>query len=114
VLLQIVATLPNLKDLIIRESLVTDEFLAGLPATIPLTYLELSGSRIGDAGLQYLARFATLEHLVLDRTEITDAGLMQLQSLRRLTQLSVQDGRITPVGAAHFKLACPNCQVAYQ
>jgi hypothetical protein len=111
VLLQVVESLPNLQELIIRQSMATDEFLAGLPRTLPLTYLELSGSRITDVGLQHLAQFAALEELGLGSTEITDAGLMAFLKLGSLRKLSLPDSGVTPAGIAKFKAARPGCTV---
>ncbi len=90
-----------------------------------LTFLELVGSPIDDAGLKTVAGFtnlnhlwlgstkvtdAGLEHLVglpnlyfldLDRTNISDAGLAVLCKLERLNFLSLYDTKVTDAGLAN-------------
>jgi len=57
--------------------------------------LDLSGTRVTDAGLASLATFQNLYHLGLSSTRITGATLSELQRLPSLETLCLQDTSIT-------------------
>jgi hypothetical protein len=104
---------PALDTLTIRESLASNDFLAGLQGSKSLTYLELAGSLVTDDGLVHLAKFPNLRDLVLNSTDVTDEGLRHLEPLPSLRQLSLEDSRATPAGIKQLRAALPNCSVTY-
>jgi hypothetical protein len=112
-LFDLVNGLPNLDTLTVRESLASDEFLAGLQASETLTYLELAGSLVTDEGLVHLAMFPNLQDLVLNGTDVTDEGIHHLEVLSTLRQLSLEDSRATPAGIKQLRAAMPKCSVTY-
>ena len=82
---------------------------AGLKELAPLTNLELldlNGTQVTDAGLKELAHFKNLRILNLWRTQVTDAGLKKLAPLTNLELLDLNGTQVTDAGLkelAHFK-----------
>lgn len=113
VMLGIIAQMPALETLILRQGLAGDAFLAGLGTMPLLTYLELSGMQVTDAGMKYLSKLTSLRELILNDTGITDAGLEHLRGMTNLQQLSLSDTRVTRAGIDKLKEALPQCNVNY-
>jgi uncharacterized protein YjbI with pentapeptide repeats len=64
--------------------------------------LDLSGTQITDAGLEYLDGLK-LDSLKLSDTDLTDAGIQKLSSLQRLRSLNLSNTRITDKAFESFK-----------
>ncbi len=109
-LARIVAEMPEVQQLNLRNLLVGDEFLRRLPALPKLSFLHLLGSRITDAGVEHLGRFPALRTLEIDETRISDQALPALKRLP-LDELDVGETRISVEGMQELKRALPQCQV---
>jgi Leucine-rich repeat (LRR) protein len=72
----------------------------GLPC---VTSLQLSRSKVTNAGLAYVDGLTSLRYLGLTRTAVTDAGLAHVQGLHALTNLDLDDTQIGDEGIAHIK-----------
>jgi internalin A len=83
----IVAGFPQVKDLTVAESMVTDD------------------------GLKELKALSKLESLSLTRTKITDAGLKNLKDMKGLKMLHVIDTKVTEAGVKDLKKALPGCNI---
>ncbi|HIQ22667.1 MAG TPA: hypothetical protein EYH34_15690 [Planctomycetes bacterium] len=81
---------------------VTDREMAILEDLPGLRWLSLNGTRVTDAGLGELARFAHLERLWLSGTQVGDRGLWHLRNMRWLRQLYLNGTRVTDAGLAHL------------
>jgi hypothetical protein len=68
-----------------------------------LHQLELSYTKITDAGLKELKEFESLQRLWLQGTAVTDAGLKELKTLKRLQFLNLADTKVTDVGLKELK-----------
>lgn len=80
---------------------VTDEALALLtPLANHITWLNLAGTSITDAGLASLANLKKLTRLHLERTPIGDAGLVNLKDLEHLEYLNLYGTKVTDAGLA--------------
>ncbi|HIC00395.1 TPA: hypothetical protein EYO63_11910 [Candidatus Poribacteria bacterium] len=76
-----------------------DEHLSLLtPVAEQLSWLNLSKSKVSDAGLELLAKFTNLKRLHLENTEIGDAGLTHLKSLPNLEYLNLYGTNISDAG----------------
>jgi hypothetical protein len=76
-----------------------DTELAALRPLAPqAVWLDLSGTRITDAGLSTVAQFRNLTRLHLNRTRISDNGLRQLASLQQLEYLNLYGTGVTDAG----------------
>jgi hypothetical protein len=73
--LQYVADLPNLKDLVLRGSGITDSALGHLGQSKTLQSLMLDRTAVTDAGLPYLRGVTSLRSLDLSETAVTDAAI---------------------------------------
>jgi hypothetical protein len=76
-----------------------------------LTLLNLSGNRITDAQMPYLAKLENLQSLDLDNTRITDAGLVHLYGLKNLGSVNLSGTQVTPQGIERLQKELPNCQI---
>jgi hypothetical protein len=85
---------PSFGDADLRKVLELAEPLE--QAESPLTFVDLSGTSVTDAGVAELANAAALEYCFLERTGVTDAAIDALGALQRLKVLSVNSTRVTP------------------
>jgi len=77
----------------------TDETLAQLaPLAQQITWLNLAGTGITDAGLAQLAQLPNLTTLHLEKTGIADAGLVQIKDLEHLEYLNLYGTKVTDNG----------------
>jgi Leucine-rich repeat (LRR) protein len=83
----------NLKD----NRRITDQGLARLKGA-RIESLDLSGTRIGDEGLEAIQNLNSLEALDLSRTAVTDEGLRRLAGLTRLKRLNLSRTKINGEG----------------
>lgn len=75
---------------------VNDEALAKLVALAPqITWLNVAGTKITDAGLQQIANLKKLTRLHLERTDVTDAGIPALASLENLQYLNLYGTKVS-------------------
>jgi hypothetical protein len=75
-----------------------------------LTDLDLSGSEVTDAKLKHLTRAKYLHCLRLDCPKVTDAAVDTLQQLKTLERLDIHDTRISPAGMSRLRAALPGCR----
>jgi hypothetical protein len=74
-----VADLPNLKDLVLRGSGITDSALSQLNRSQTLQSLMLDRTRVTDAGLAHLRGLISLRSLDLSQTAVTETGITQVR-----------------------------------
>ena len=96
----------RLAELNLSRSKVTDAGLASLAGMSNLKKLHLPNTAVSDAGIDSLLGLSKLEYLNLFNTKITDAGLAKLEKLPNLKHLYVwQTGATKPAAEAlHAKL----------
>jgi hypothetical protein len=92
---------PALQDLDLSGSRVTDAGLAHLHG-LDLRNLVLDGTKVSNAGLEQLASFKNLRSLALNRTQITDDGLRRLAQFPSLTAVYLQQTAVTDGGLEHL------------
>ncbi len=80
----------------------SDTSLAQLTSLGRVRWLDLSQSKVTDAGLTHVARLAELEVLYLGETRIGDAGLERLAALENLRGLYLQGAPVTSDGMRHL------------
>ena len=81
-----------------------DAALRGLlPVAAQVTWLDLSGTRVTDAGLETLARMPNLTRLSLGNTTVGDAGLKHLAGLTRLEYLNLYGTRVSDAGLSALR-----------
>ena len=73
--------------------------------------LDLSNTRVSDAGLKYLKGLSHLHDLYLHDTRVSDTGLVQLQELGELQWLGFDKTYVTRTGMDNFARALPKCGI---
>ncbi|MSR55736.1 MAG: hypothetical protein EXS09_21020 [Gemmataceae bacterium] len=87
----------------LQGSTVTDADLKDLVLLKNVQVIRLKETKIGDAGLEYVSKIATLKRLFLDKTAVTDAGLSRLGGLKNLEFLSLYGTAVGDAGLEHLK-----------
>ncbi|HEY5316157.1 MAG TPA: hypothetical protein VIK18_26755 [Pirellulales bacterium] len=90
----IVSKLPNLKELDLRKTQISDQSLAAVAKMTELVELELSECNISDAGLAQLEPLTKLAKLSLWRTHVTSAGVSRLQHSLKSTRIYLNGERL--------------------
>jgi len=76
--------------------------------------LALEGTKVTDEGLTDLHKLPALTTLWLDNTAITDAGLEHLAKVPKLNSLYLDGTQVTEAGVAKLKAAIPKCQIDWK
>ncbi len=84
------------------EPLSVEKIKLLLEAKENITWLDLSGLPLDDAGMVVVGQLPNLTKLKVDRTEITDAGVAHLLALKHLEYLNVYATEITDASADHI------------
>ena len=95
-------SMPELRELDLYDSDVTDASLASIGRLSKLTTVRLSGPKVTDAGVAHLSNLRDLEVLQLGQVTVTDEGLKHIQHLKKLRILNFDSDRITDAGLAHI------------
>lgn len=95
--------LPRLYSLDLSQSKVTDAGMETLAKSATLANLRLFSTQIGDAGVAALAAAPELQNLDLDKTPITDAALKSIAAYPGLRQLTINSTAVTAEGLAALK-----------
>jgi hypothetical protein len=97
-----IACCPDLRQLNLWRTDVSDDLLMSLRTATQLEYLNLKDTQITDAGLPALLHLPQLKVLNLDRTCVTGAGLSTLAGLSNLESLHLCETVIEPAEVAAF------------
>ncbi|MCS6852881.1 MAG: hypothetical protein NZ700_17110 [Gemmataceae bacterium] len=105
--LALLKDMPNLYELGLAGTTVTDAGLVHLQGLKNLTRLQLQNTKITDAGLVHLKGLEKLVSLNLYGTAVTDAGLEHLKGLTSLRKLYLWQTKVTEAGAKKLAEAPP-------
>lgn len=86
----------------VRSKVGDEELKRLLPVARQITWLDLGGTRVGDAGLAVVARMPNLTRLSLDRTAVGDEGIRHLSRLENLEYLNLFGSQVTDRGLEHL------------
>ena len=90
---------------------VTDDGLKELVPINSLTKLVLADDNFSDAGLKHLVKMGQLKFLNLNGARITDAGLAELNGLSNLEVLMLYDTQVTDAGVQQLRESLPSCDI---
>jgi hypothetical protein len=91
---------------------VTDAGLKHLAALKGLWRLDLSGTKVTDAGMKPLTALKGLKELFLaNNPKVTDKGLKELTALTGLQRLELSGTKVTNAGFDNYRAAVPGCSV---
>ena len=101
--LAILAALPELLELDLRFTKVTDDGVGQVARLKNLRFLNLFRTVVSDRGLQQLSSLTELDTLLIGGTKITSGGLAALRPLSHLRKVSVFDTAVDDAGVEHLK-----------
>ncbi len=84
----------NLKYLDLRGTKISDRSLEHLVA-LPISYIDVTDTSIGDEGLRTLSRIKTLTNLNVSKTNVTAAGLRQILLRSHIGTLVLENNQLT-------------------
>lgn len=90
---------------------VTDAGMAQLEHFPKLTRLHLENTTVGDAGLAHLAKLEHLQYLNLYGTSVSDAGLEHLHTLPNLHKVYLWQTGVTEAGVEALRAAQPELEI---
>ena len=93
----------SLTALDLSRTKVTDAGLEHLKGLMSLTALDLSDTQVGDGGLEHLKGSKSLMVLDLSETQVTSAGLEHLKGLMSLRRLVLWGTQVTDTGLESLK-----------
>ena len=107
-----IVTVPGGKELRLNVTPQASTDLSPLAALQPddLQYLQLSGTRVNNAGLAHIKRLTGLRVLWLYDTQVSDAGLVHLQGLTGLRVLNLRSTLVSVGGVDALQQALPQCE----
>jgi hypothetical protein len=103
--------LTKLQFLNLTNTKVTDAGLEHFEGLTELKLLNLTGTAVTGAGLKHLKGMTHLESLVLRGTKVSDAGLEHLKGLTQLWLLDLQDTKVSDAGLEHLK-GLTHCRIS--
>jgi|GEM_PF-2034355 len=103
--------LPELRQLDLQDTTITDAGLEHLSGLSELVRLNLKGTFVSDAGLRRVKGLSRLEHLDLSGTKVGDAALSSLKDLTQLAELELADTAVTDAGAEQLREALPHLRL---
>lgn len=109
--LELLAHMPNLYELNLANTAITDAGLQSLQSASNLRRLYLQNTGITDAALESLAGLQHLRYLNLYGTSVSDAGLVHLQQLAALERLFLWQTAVTEQGADTLRQAVPEVDI---
>lgn len=124
--LQVLEDVPELRDLTLANTQVTDEGLARLRQFRKLVSLAITDdgntspqavgprfdpSGITGKGLEQLKDLPSLRTIQFTNVQITDKDLKAIEQLKGLTQVDLVSARVTADGITRLRRALPNCRV---
>ncbi len=80
-----------------------DQLLKLAPLADQVTWLNLAGTNVGDAGLRHLSQLQNLTSLHLEETRVGDVGLAHLENLEHLVYLNLYGTHVSDVGLVHLE-----------
>ncbi len=89
-----------IKNLVLRNTKVTDAGMARLLKFQSLVYLDISGTPVTDAGLEILAKKGSLTTLIADDTSLDDQAVELLSEFSSLNDLSLAGSAVTDAGVS--------------
>jgi Leucine-rich repeat (LRR) protein len=100
---KIVDEYPNLVELTLSETQITDAGLASLTKLTKLRKIRISKTAVTDEAAQVLAKIPSLEDIDVSQNNFGDKGLKALQPLAKLKRLNLYTTKITDKGLAVLK-----------
>jgi Leucine-rich repeat (LRR) protein len=105
---------PNITELDLSDTKITDAALAVIGTFPRLTKLNISNTAVTDSGIASLKGLANLDYLAAHSTAVSDASLQTLKSLRKLKSVFLWKTRVSPSSAGELQKALPGSSVSVE
>ena len=103
-LLERISSLTDLKELLLKETQVTDEGLRHIGKMTGLEYLSIwNAYSVTDSGVAHLKNLKNLKTIHISNSNLTDKSLVVLSSLQSMEVMSLQHNHFTDEGLARMK-----------
>ncbi|MGJ8724007.1 MAG: DUF2231 domain-containing protein [Roseibacillus sp.] len=100
-------------DLDVKKTAVTDEGMKSVATMINLKKLMLNETKVTDAGLKTLAVLPNLESLSLFGTDVTDEGIAELAKTATLKNVYLSNTKVTKAGVEELSKNLPEAKVEF-
>lgn len=101
-IIEVLEDTPELRELSLSDTPITDAGLARLPELPKLEYLSLMDTKFSGAGLARLKELPSLINLDLGYSHVAEESLVHLESLEGLQSLSLAGTRVGDDGLSHL------------
>jgi Leucine-rich repeat (LRR) protein len=102
--LAVLELLPQLQQLYLASTGITDAGLAHVKGLADLVLLDVSANTgVTDAGLENVVGLVKLQQIMFSNTGVSDQGLMHLKGLPELVQVYAGTKNLTDAGLVHLK-----------
>lgn len=108
---QILHLAPNVVEVDLSRTKVTDKGLEAIGKLGRLTHLNLNRTEVSDAGIAHLGELRGLRWLNLYGTKVTDASIEELAKHKKLEALYLWNSGITSEGADKLRKALPKTKI---
>ncbi len=104
----------NISELDLSDTKITDAGMAVIGTFPRLSKLNISNTAITDTGIASLNRLVNLDWLAAHSTAVSDASLETLKSLRKLKSVFLWKTRVSPGSASALQKALPGSTVSVE
>ena len=105
--------LPQLTELFIAKTQITDASIDSLKKLEHLEWLSISETRVTDAGIAALAGHPSIKTLSLDGTRVGDAAFATFATMPKLREIWANRVQFSDGAVANFKKQHPNVRVEF-
>lgn len=102
---------PNIAELDLSRTSITDAALDHISSFARMTKLNLASTKVGDAGVAKLSELKNLDWLNLYATQVSDAGLPAIAKIRSLQTMYFYKSKVTPDGLGKLKKVFPKAKI---
>ncbi len=95
--------LAGLTSLDLTDTKVTDAGMVYFKACKNLTYLDLTNTNVSEVGLAHFKDCKNLTYLQLIGTQLSEAGVVHFKDLKALKHLNLAGTKVSDAGLAHFE-----------
>lgn len=103
----------KVQSLNLSRTKISDAGLKDIARLTSLKSLDLSFTEITDAGIAHLAEMAQLSHLLLNDTMLTEAGLARLEKLVNLKTLDLSRNQVNQASVDKVRSKLSGCSITY-
>jgi Leucine-rich repeat (LRR) protein len=105
---------PNINDLDLSDTKITDAGMAVVGNCIRLTKLNISGTAVTDAGVASLKHCTNLDWFAAHNTAVSDATIATLKNFKKLKSVYLWKTRVGASSASELQKALPGASITVE